>query len=255
MSREQIQARAVVLRAVDYGENDRILTLLLEGLGKRSAIAKGGKSSKKRFAGALENFRVSRFTFTDRGPDKMLLLAEASVVEDFPGVESSFEKISMTSFATELTRELLQDAEGGELLFAALVAHYRQASASEDALVRLEADLTTYVLRALSLAGYGPSLTRCVRTGRPLVESDTWRFLLTGQGIIHPSQRRQGERTVESTREVFEEMYRLAGGYVERLPAPTLLRCMRPMLQGMVHSAVGKELRSGEFLRMVMEQG
>jgi DNA repair protein RecO (recombination protein O) len=106
MAREQIQAEAVVLRKVDYGERDRILTLLVEGRGKRSVFAKGARGSK-RFSGALENYRISQCTLIDRGLDKMATLTEARVVKAFKGIDTSFDKISIAAFCTELVRELL----------------------------------------------------------------------------------------------------------------------------------------------------
>ena len=252
MARELVQARAVVLRSVDYGERDMILTLLMEGLGKRSAIAKGGKSSKRRFPGALENFRVSRFTFTDRGPSRMAMLAEARVVEDFPGIEGSFEKISAAAYATELVRELIQDGEGGQRLFAATTAHYRQLNTCEDAVAQIEADLGTFVLRVLSLAGFEPSLRHCFRCGSLVSDARAWRFMLSGQGAICTGCRREGERTLETTRDVLMTMDRLAGGYAEQMPEVGLLREMRPMMQDMVKSALGKDLKSSAFLKMVL---
>ena len=43
--------RAVVLRTVDYGERDRVVTLLSRERGKLSAFARGGRSSQRRFGG------------------------------------------------------------------------------------------------------------------------------------------------------------------------------------------------------------
>jgi DNA repair protein RecO (recombination protein O) len=48
---------AVLLRRVDYGDFDLILTLFTESTGKIAVIAKHAKKSKKRFAGVLELFR------------------------------------------------------------------------------------------------------------------------------------------------------------------------------------------------------
>lgn len=50
--------QAVVLRSVDYGDSDKIVTLFTSGYGKISAIAKGAKRSMKRFGGTLELFSL-----------------------------------------------------------------------------------------------------------------------------------------------------------------------------------------------------
>ena len=41
---------AIVLRARDYSESDRIVTLLTRDMGKLSGIARGAKASRRRFA-------------------------------------------------------------------------------------------------------------------------------------------------------------------------------------------------------------
>ena len=54
------QADAVVLRRLDYGEADRILTLLTREHGKLAAIAKGSRRAKARSGNSLDLFARSR---------------------------------------------------------------------------------------------------------------------------------------------------------------------------------------------------
>src|SRR5437667_4274351 len=54
------QADAVVLRRLDYGEADRILTLLTREYGKLGAIAKGARRAKARTGSSLDLFGRSR---------------------------------------------------------------------------------------------------------------------------------------------------------------------------------------------------
>ena len=53
---KQYQTEAIVLRLLDYGESDRIVTFCTNGYGKVRGIAKGARRSRKRFANALEPF-------------------------------------------------------------------------------------------------------------------------------------------------------------------------------------------------------
>src|SRR2546422_10634849 len=54
------QADAIVLRRLDYGDADRILTLLTREHGKLAAIAKGARRSKARNGSSLVLFGRSR---------------------------------------------------------------------------------------------------------------------------------------------------------------------------------------------------
>jgi DNA repair protein RecO (recombination protein O) len=62
MSRERtIRAEAVVLRRIDFGEADRLLTLYTREFGKLKAIAKGARKPQSRKTGHVELFMRSKF--------------------------------------------------------------------------------------------------------------------------------------------------------------------------------------------------
>lgn len=56
---KHVKTKGVILRRTNYGEADRILTLLTSDMGKIKAIAKGVRKQKSRLAGGLEVFSVS----------------------------------------------------------------------------------------------------------------------------------------------------------------------------------------------------
>ena len=60
------KTKAIVLRSIDYGESDRILTFLTDDFGKLKGIAKGARRSRRRFANALEPFSLSTLHFSRR---------------------------------------------------------------------------------------------------------------------------------------------------------------------------------------------
>lgn len=65
---KQQVATAIVLGRTDYGEADRILTLLTPEFGKVRVVAKGVRRVKSKLAGGIELFSVSTITFiTGRG--------------------------------------------------------------------------------------------------------------------------------------------------------------------------------------------
>ncbi len=254
MAREEIKANAIILRSVDYAERDKILTLLVQGHGKVSAMAKGAKNSKKRFAG-IDLYRIIQVSYTTLAPGKMALLGECTVTEDFRNIEASFEKTATASYGTELVRELVRDGEGGEEIFKLLANYYRQTHETEDVAVRLEADLHAFTLMLLRAAGFAPSLSQCCRTGVPVSESRNWRFALSGEGALHPDAKRQGERSVETSREVLETMESLSFGYPlvpSDVPELSVLRRARPLMLDMMKALLGKEPRSTQYVKMVL---
>ena len=57
---------AVVVRVVDYGEADRVVTLISRDRGKLSAMARGARRSRRRFGAGLALFSVGRASLKER---------------------------------------------------------------------------------------------------------------------------------------------------------------------------------------------
>ncbi len=153
---------AVVLRSVDYGERDRVVTLFSRERGKLSAFARGARSSRRRFGGVLEPFTLLSAELTERGGD-LWGLEDAAVERGFGNLRGDLARIACASYAVELTRELVRDAEPHEDLFDGLVAYL----ALLDEGPARPWDLRRFELDALRAAGLQPSLTGCARCGLP----------------------------------------------------------------------------------------
>ncbi len=57
------KSRAIILSRINYGESDRILTLLTEDFGKVKVIAKGIRNQKSKLASCVELFSLSQIMF------------------------------------------------------------------------------------------------------------------------------------------------------------------------------------------------
>lgn len=57
------QTKAIIVRRIDYGEADRIVTFVTEDNGMVSALAKGVRKLSSKLAGGLELFSISNVTF------------------------------------------------------------------------------------------------------------------------------------------------------------------------------------------------
>jgi DNA repair protein RecO (recombination protein O) len=62
---KQIETEAIILKRLNFGEADRILTVLTPQNGKISLIAKGVRKSKSKLAGGLELFSITEVSYID----------------------------------------------------------------------------------------------------------------------------------------------------------------------------------------------
>ncbi len=118
-----LKLRAIVLRTVDYGERDRVVALLSRERGKLSAFARGARTSRRRFGGALEPFHLVSAEVGERPGAELWTLREVTVECAFAGIRADLARIACAGYAIELARELVRDAEPHEELFD-LVAGY-----------------------------------------------------------------------------------------------------------------------------------
>jgi DNA repair protein RecO (recombination protein O) len=152
---------ALVLRAIAYGESDAVVHLLVLGRGRVSAFARGARSSRKRFGGALEPFQRVEALLSEREGQELWALREARVVEAHPRLREDLHRIAHAGYAAELVHDLTRAGQPADGLFALL----------EEFLTRLEAGAATSArLRALELlaleaAGFAPELRACARCG------------------------------------------------------------------------------------------
>ena len=59
----QLTTQGIVLRRTDFGEADRILTVLTPANGKLSLMARGARRSKSKLAGGIELFSTSDLVY------------------------------------------------------------------------------------------------------------------------------------------------------------------------------------------------
>ena len=95
---------AIVLRARDYSESDRIVTLLTRDFGKLSGMAKGAKASRKRFERKLEPFSHVMLYFRRRPNGQLVFVTRAEASPDLTpfAIEDDLTKIALGSYMLEL---------------------------------------------------------------------------------------------------------------------------------------------------------
>lgn len=149
---------AIVLRARDYAESDRIVTLLTLKSGKLSGIAKGAKASRHRFERKLEPFSHVILHFRRRPHGQLVFITRAEAADLTQHVvDDDLAKIALGSYMLELTDALT--AEEGEAAEA-----YRVLADGLGTLSTKFADLAlrqAFELRLLGWAGFGLEFARC----------------------------------------------------------------------------------------------
>src|ERR1700761_4426140 len=104
---KQILTTGIILSRPDYGEADRIITVLTPDRGKLRLMARGVRKVKSKLAGGIELFSTSHITYIEgRGEigtlvSTRLIKHYGNVINDIDRVQLGYELIKQTNRATE----------------------------------------------------------------------------------------------------------------------------------------------------------
>lgn len=166
---EGIRVNALMLRAVDYGENDKILTLLTAELGKISAGIKGVKKAGAKLKFAAQPFCFAEYILSKRG--ERYTVTNASETESFYEIRTDINKFYAASAVCESANSLTYGGEEDNAIFTLAVQALSNICNGDEC-----SALIKFLLSALSASGYTIGLDNCSECGSPLTSADKMRF-------------------------------------------------------------------------------
>lgn len=244
-------AIALVLRAVDYGEADRVVTLFTRELGKVAAFARSARASRKRFGGSLEPFHRLEIRYRERRGD-LLSLSAAEIRRARPAIATDLDRIAVASYLSELaaesTREREPHPEVFDLLDGALEALGDEPSPPLEP-ARRDGWLAGIELRLLALVGYRPRLDGCVACGAQ--EPERYRFSPERGGVLCPAcGGTRGLPVSASTARLLESTLTTDVAHFDQVPfGASQAEEARALLAAFLRYQLGKELKSVRFVR------
>ncbi|WP_349828501.1 DNA repair protein RecO [Brevibacterium litoralis] len=145
------------------GEADRIVVILTRNHGLVRAVAKGVRRTKSRFGSRLEPFMyIDVQCHVGRSLD---VVTQVDLIEPFgKGLGADFDAYSAANVMAETATRLTEDEPRTRSQFLMLLAALRSLCNREHP-PRLSLD--AYLLRAMAIAGWAPSLVDCAQCGAP----------------------------------------------------------------------------------------
>jgi DNA repair protein RecO len=165
--------QAIVLRVTDYGEADRIVTLLTERHGKVSALARGAKKSRKRFGAALGLFGCGEASLRERSD--LWILEELHAQRGFLRLGQELGRFGHACYVCELCQHLCPPHEPEPQVYALLIAFLQRLDELPLADRPTVAPLRSFELKLLDSVGLGLSLRSCAACGADFVrDREAW---------------------------------------------------------------------------------
>jgi DNA repair protein RecO (recombination protein O) len=244
----------IVLRTTPLRESDLLVELYTDRHGRVTAVARGARKSKRRFAGALSLLVLARFQLGRRPRGELWGLESAEVVREWTQLSADVVAVAHASYVAELVAALLP-AEAPEPHALDIVVALWEALAtggpSPGALRAVE-------LALLDLTGHRPAIDQCAACGSSALE-DTALFDPARGGAICRSCAAHSKNLGTRPLDPMTRAYLCA---VARFDSPLAARAVdsdprftpgariagRDAMVAMVVGIVGKPLRSLEYL-------
>jgi DNA repair protein RecO (recombination protein O) len=240
---------AIVVRTVDYGEADRIVTLFCQGAGKLSAIARGARKSTRRFGAALALFGTGEAKLTERPGSELATLESFDGARGFPHLTSDMVKVAHGGYACELVRELSPPRQPEPEVFALLIALLERLDAEPPRAERLR----LFEMRLLDLVGLRPELSRCLVCGSDALDGNGQAFEGRRGGVVCGACRLEGAgHGVALSGEARRALLQMQEAPLESAMEPTLPPAVnaacRDALSALITDHLGRPLKSVEFI-------
>lgn len=154
------RTEAIVIRSMDYGEGNKIITLFTKDEGKVGVIARGAKKVKSRLGAVTQLFTHGEFVYYRTG--RLGTLNHGEIVYSRHLLREDIRLAAHAAYMAELVDRALQDEEAGSFLFSQLQAACDALETGKDAQIVTH----LFEMRILSAAGYTPVLDECAGCGR-----------------------------------------------------------------------------------------
>lgn len=242
-----------MLKARDYGEADKLLTIFTRARGKVQAIVKGVRKPKSRLRGGIQPLTLSDFLmYEGRSLDTV---TQVEVREPFYTLGLDLSRMSYATYMADLSDGVLPEKEKNEPVFSLLLASWRLLGEGVDP----ELTALMFSLRTMAITGYRPEITVCVHCRQPSGSDNSYRFSIQLGGILCYRCREIDTSAIAIppvSLAVMRQLLRMPLAILPRLKvAAPVSRQLDEILYNYIKYRLERNLRSRDFLMEIKRLG
>ncbi len=237
----------VVIKRMNYGETDRILTILTERFGKIKAIAKGVRKVKSKMAGSLEPFLLVDLQLCEG--KSFFIVTGSEIRAEFEKIHNDLKKTSKAYYLAELLDKFMQENQKSEKIFEIFVRALNSINKDyNDFLLRI------FELRIIEASGFKPELHNCVHCKEKLSPGENFWDAVEGGVICADCQklyhhgREISNDLIKIFRLIDDEKFEL----LERIKISEAIKNdAENILAQYLEAVLEREIKSKKFLKLI----
>ena len=156
-----MSVKGIVLRAVNVGESDKMLTILTPDKGKMSVYSNGSRNLKSKNFASSRLYSYSDYSF--REAHGKTYISESVPIESFFGIGNTLEGSALASYIAEVSCDVSQEDQPEEELMQLILNSFFCIATGKKPLWQIKA---VFELRCASILGFMPDLVGCATCGR-----------------------------------------------------------------------------------------
>lgn len=158
---EELRVTGLVVRETDFGDYDKLITLITKETGKITVTAKGVRSLRSKHIPTTQLYSYSIFVL--KKYKSYYYIVDSELSEAFYGLRTDIEKLALAAYIADICADIsVENSPDEPLLRLTLNVLY---AISED-VAPLDTIKAAYELKALALSGFCPDLVACSRCGK-----------------------------------------------------------------------------------------
>lgn len=155
-----IKTKGIVIKEVNTGEADKIVTIFSRNHGKISGYAKGARRTKSKFVAGVQFLSYSDFVLF-KGKD-IYSINSCEVLEPFYEIRNDIERLTYSAHMVEILNDVIQEDQPAVKVLQLFLNTLHMLSKTDKA-----PELLTRIfeIRMLSILGYAPDVQCCMSCG------------------------------------------------------------------------------------------
>ena len=237
----QTENTAIVLRRVNYRDNDRIVTLLSPSRGRIDAVIRNCRKPKSHNLNAAELFSVGDYMLIENGG--RTLVTSVRLIETFYPLRGDYTRLTCGTWLLSLAEAAAEPEQEQQELFMLLLHTLSRLAFSPQPWKTL---LSGFLLHFSACQGFKPRLNHCVLCGKSLGEEPPLFFDVEEGGLCCGNCRRPNQVSV-SPEQVRWMRRALTVGSASWVDTPEAVAPF-PVLRAYVEAKLGRRLKAAAFL-------
>lgn len=240
-----IKTQGIVMKHINLGEADKIITLFTDKLGKVQVVAHGARKPRSKLMSSAQVFCYGEYVLY-KGKS-LYTIDQSEIIESFQGLTEDLYALTYVSYMIELVDVLtMNDEENVELFGLLLKSMYLM----EDDTIDKELLTRIFELKSMAISGYMPELSMCGSCGSGNIKDNVFSVRLGG--LLCPNCRNKDVYGVKLDASTLSVMKYFLKNSIEKIRTVKAAQQNKNELKKLLKSYIGfyleKEFKSLDFL-------